>query len=388
MTNEIPLRNKYKEIIGYTKVSEEDYIHLSQFKFYKTNDGYVKSSKLSYLSIYIIKSLMEKDIPINYIVDHINNDKLDNRRNNLRVLSLADNIRNREKNKNSTSKYYGVCKSIKNNKYCTSICINGKNYRSYYEHEIHAAHAYNLLIKKYNIDGAKFNEIDIELIKNFIEYEKKEKELPKGVCLRNKKYTVTFNNKYIGVYNTKEEAIKIRTELEDKEKNDIYVKLMSTPKAFNKNGDCVLNIENYEYIIDESKFYDLIQYKWYILGDKIVAKINGKVQILSRYIMNYSGQNIVDHINRNPFDNRESNLRVVTIKQNSQNRSSSKNSTSKYIGVSFDSETGKWKSTIMVNYKSINLGRFNNEIDAAKTRDIATKKYFGEFGNLNFPDSN
>jgi len=33
--------------------------------------------------------------------------------------------------------------------------------------------------------------------------------------------------------------------------------------------------------------------------------------------------------------------------------------------------------------KNIHLGTFINEIDAAKTRDIATKKYFGEHGKLN-----
>jgi len=27
------------------------------------------------------------------------------------------------------------------------------------------------------------------------------------------------------------------------------------------------------------------------------------------------------------------------------------------------------------------------EIEAAKARDIATKKYFGEYGNLNFPEN-
>jgi hypothetical protein len=27
---------------------------------------------------------------------------------------------------------------------------------------------------------------------------------------------------------------------------------------------------------------------------------------------------------------------------------------------------------------------YTNEIEAAKARDIATKKYFGEYGNLNF----
>ena len=38
---------------------------------------------------------------------------------------------------------------------------------------------------------------------------------------------------------------------------------------------------------------------------------------------------------------------------------------------------------ITINKKSIKLGRFNDEIEAAKVRNEATIKYFGEYGNLN-----
>ena len=42
--------------------------------------------------------------------------------------------------------------------------------------------------------------------------------------------------------------------------------------------------------------------------------------------------------------------------------------------------------TITHNSKTKHLGYFENEIDAVKARDMATKKMFGEFGKLNFPD--
>ena len=108
---------------------------------------------------------------------------------------------------------------------------------------------------------------------------------------------------------------------------------------------------------------------------------------LHRYIMNYIGNNIVDHINNNPLDNRKCNLRIVTSKQNNMNKTSSQNSSSKYIGVCWDKYKNKWATSITVNNKKKFLGRFKDEKEAAKARDIATIKYYGEYGNLNFPIS-
>jgi hypothetical protein len=57
--------------------------------------------------------------------------------------------------------------------------------------------------------------------------------------------------------------------------------------------------------------------------------------------------------------------------------------TSQYIGVSLEKSRGLWVTTIRNNNKSIWLGRFNSEIDAAKAYDEAAKKYHGEFARLN-----
>ena len=103
--------------------------------------------------------------------------------------------------------------------------------------------------------------------------------------------------------------------------------------------------------------------------------------------MDYTGQNIVDHINNNPLDNRKCNLRIVTPQQNNMNRKSTKDSSSKYIGVTFDKRNNKWKAFIKINGKSVHLGTYDNELDAGKERDIATREHYGEYGNLNLMSS-
>jgi hypothetical protein len=96
----------------------------------------------------------------------------------------------------------------------------------------------------------------------------------------------------------------------------------------------------------------------------------------------------VDHINGDPLDNRRTNLRLASRRQNNMN--SAKRSTSKcsYKGVSYvpnHSKARPWLARIIVNKKNIFLGHFTDELSAAKTYDEAAKIHFGEFARLNFP---
>jgi len=387
---ELPLKNKKKEIIAYTIVSKEDYKHLSQFKWYKSDKGYVTgyiSKKKWQLHRYIMIVILGNELTPQNPIDHKNNNPLDNTRDNLRLVTVSENARNKKKKESTSSKYIGVSFKKDKNKWAVSICIDNKRLFATYNNEIHAAYQYNLWIDEYNLINVNKNEI--EKPKNFVKWIAKEKNdinLPVGITNFDTKFRVriTINNirKSIGLYDKLDDA-KIALENAKIEKEKIEKEtLLSIPKKFNENGQCIFKIKETEVIIDEEMYYDIIKYKWsiskygYIRGNK-----NPR---LSRYIMNYSGNDFVDHINNNKLDNRRENLRIVTVEQNNLNKSSAKGSLSKYVGVSFEKKRNKWFAQICHKGKTKFLGYFTNEIDAAKTRDIATKEYFGEYGKLNF----
>lgn len=105
---------------------------------------------------------------------------------------------------------------------------------------------------------------------------------------------------------------------------------------------------------------------------------------LGRTLLRYE---YTDHINRNPLDNREKNLRIATPHQSSCNRGITPGKkTSQYKGPTWEENRSQWKASIKVNGKSINLGRYYDELDAAKAYDKASKHFHGIYGYLNFPE--
>jgi hypothetical protein len=71
---------------------------------------------------------------IGAIVDHINHDKLDNRKSNLRLCNQSENMANQIKRISNTSGYKGVYWSTEKNKWYVKIGVKNKNIHiGYYE---------------------------------------------------------------------------------------------------------------------------------------------------------------------------------------------------------------------------------------------------------------
>lgn len=143
-----------------------------------------------------------------------------------------------------------------------------------------------------------------------------------------------------------------------------------------------------EVLIDDEDFEKVNQYKWSISKIKnkfyIARSENRKIVLLHRFIMDAPNGMLVDHIDGNVQNNKKSNLRICTAKQNTKNSVKTKSkTTSFYKGVHFDKERNKYQAQIKVDYKNIHLGRFETEDQAAIAYNIAALKYHGEYANLN-----
>ena len=83
----------------------------------------------------------------------------------------------------------------------------------------------------------------------------------------------------------------------------------------------------------------------------------------------------LDHINHVKTDNRITNLRIATQKENCRNRSMHSTNSTGHTGVTFDKFTGKFMAHVTVDYKFKNLGRFKNIEDAAKAAKEGREHY-------------
>lgn len=93
----------------------------------------------------------------------------------------------------------------------------------------------------------------------------------------------------------------------------------------------------------------------------------------------------IDHINRNPLDNRLDNLREATRSQNQANalRPQRCRPKSGYKGV-YRGKSGRWFSHVSVDGILIRLGRFDSPAEAHETYKAKIRELRGDFAVLSY----
>ena len=117
----------------YFIVDYEDYEKIKHDIFYWSivrkkigdrDENYVLTQRYDYGNIKIHNYIMNPEE--GYIVDHINGNGLDNRRENLKIVTQQQNAFNRAIQTNNTSGHKGVSLVKRNNKWLARIGFNGK----------------------------------------------------------------------------------------------------------------------------------------------------------------------------------------------------------------------------------------------------------------------
>lgn len=137
-------------------------------------------------------------------------------------------------------------------------------------------------------------------------------------------------------------------------------------------------------IVDDEDFDRINLYKWrYCKGaaQSQTERPNRKVLLMHRMILNAPDGVEVDHINGDALDNRKSNLRLASHKQNLANQKMKASNTSGFKGVTWHSKNKRWIAQIQGGHY---LGSYATAEDAARAYDKKAKELFGEFARLNF----
>ena len=126
-----------------TIVDDEDYEYLNRwnwcFKPDRVNSGYACRGRNPVILMhrFILKITNSK-----IHIDHINGNKLDNRKENLRISTQSQNKANSKKYRNGKTKYKGTVKKL--NRWQAQIRVNNKNmYLGSFLTEEEAAKAYD-----------------------------------------------------------------------------------------------------------------------------------------------------------------------------------------------------------------------------------------------------
>ena len=294
------------------------------------------------LSEFVILNIKKQTYDKNtHCIDHVNGNKYDNTKKNLRILTYAENALNKTKRVNVSSRFFGVSK-VNKNKWRARIQTKNLYFCRSYNDEIHAAYHYNLAVLENDLQHVlKLNNIEkpIDFILNE-RYPVKRKFIHRNISIRKKIRIDWFEN------------------------NPQPVNSLYNIPLFNLKRELVGKC-----IVDYNVWEEYKMYSFYLNGDGYATfseLISRQPILLHRKLMSCKEKNkYVNHKNGNRLDCRLCNLEIVTPSQNAQNIIKKINTSSQYKGVIFTKSSQMFTSLIIYNYKRIYLGSFKTEKEAA-----------------------
>lgn len=384
------------KIGGETTIDKDDYDRVIQHNWYKSQD-------------YIVSKINKNQIRLSHFIlntekgqqiDHINGNINDNRKCNLRKTNSLHNANNRQvsPNKKGTKFSYVFYKKQTGN-FFGKIVYNKQTFSlGTFKTDFEAADAADMFIvhkldnaKKLNFPenldeykNRKYNKIEKEKTTkyigvcningyyiSYIQYNKKRKHL---LCCNDPIKCAKVYDQYIIDNNIPNKKLNFPQDHPDYNTNSIIKTLCenydnNTVKLLIESpGNCLIDKNDY----DKIKYYNCryVKKKNRRIG-YIIIDVNGETLRLHRFLMNEKDPNIyIDHINKNPLNNKKNNLRKSNHLLNPQNTSKRDNCSSKAVGISYNTKRRKWNCSLKLNGNNILNQYCDDEIIAICTRDF------------------
>lgn len=395
---------KFKDSFLPMKIDLEDEFYFKNFNMWIKEDNkayksvYIYFEKKTRVFSHVLLKITKLDV--SKVVDHISKDSLDNRKQNLRIVSKNINAQNRTKSKNCSSKYMGVSWCDSKHKWAAHATFNGKlSYLGCFEIEIEAAKVYDrFIIFYYQTFDAGLNNCLTEDEKELalqtepiLSIKKKSSDLPKGINKVANRFNVTYCENlqpHTSYFDTIEEATSFLSKQKQRIAQEKENLLKHQPVSRNKDNMPIIITNKrrgiqHEILVDEILYPQLIRYSWTFNQHKqdAVTKINDKQIAISEYVLQLSNAiknpgDTVDHKFNDHHDCRIASLRFLDKSGQCQNKLKQKHTASKFFGVSRNKNL--WCVRIMKNYAECFRGSFKTEIEAAQAYNKEIVKYYDD----------
>ena len=409
----IALFDKNKKFVDLAFASLEDQELVEQnmpfFQYVSRKKNKVKKYAQNSAGMSLSQIIIGGKAPPGFKIDHENGNGLDNRRENLRIVSDGVNNHNRLKKEGCSSNYFGVCAG-KANKWTATIKFEGKSYylgnfvteeEAAKVHDIYAVHFYKHFARVNTKDGKYFltKEEVLDIYKNGVpeKYQRKEKEgnqrgLPSCIYRTGEQfyYKKQYDYQlYKEIFDTQEEAeeglrmlIQGFEETERKRKEEIENNVIR-----NSAGIAILYIKNGEgkiegvLRVDDHVWKKFIHTNWYVESNGDVRRAQGVVDGVMASIQIHIWRTFkglippklsVDHIDQDPSNNLLVNLRLGTKSLQVHNRTLATKSCFRFKGVR--GLNGKFSVEFMDKY----IGTYYYEEDAIRAYNQAAMEEYGE----------
>lgn len=142
--------------------------------------------------------------------------------------------------------------------------------------------------------------------------------------------------------------------------------------------------------VDDLDFDIVSKFKWCAQKRKHghhAARYFGKKYVYMHQMILATEKGVgVDHKDGDGLNNMRDNLRPATKRDNGRGFRHLKGKTSKFRGVCWHKAAQKWAVALtLVRSKTLYLGLYLDEVEAARVYDAAAREHYGAFATPNFP---